>query len=91
MSNELWRKGALELAGLIARREVSSREVVEAHLARIDEREPEIHPRLLTAPRTVLWPHLGSASHDTRVRMATTATGAVAEILAGGTPANLVT
>jgi len=55
------------------------------------EREPEIHPRLLTAPRAVLWPHLGSASHATRLRMATTATGAVAEILRGGTPANLVT
>ena len=54
------------------------------------EREPEIHPRLLTAPRTVLWPHLGSASHETRVRMATTATSAVATILAGGTPTNLV-
>ncbi|MFM7225872.1 MAG: NAD(P)-dependent oxidoreductase, partial [Actinomycetota bacterium] len=54
------------------------------------EREPEIHPRLLTAPRTVLWPHLGSASHATRLRMATTATAAVTEILAGRTPANVV-
>ncbi|MEN9823139.1 MAG: hypothetical protein RLZ04_1565 [Actinomycetota bacterium] len=43
MSNELWRKGALELAGLIARREVSSREVVEAHLARIDEVNPRLN------------------------------------------------
>jgi len=40
MSNELWRRGALELAGMIARREVSSREVVQAHLARIDEVNP---------------------------------------------------
>ena len=54
------------------------------------EREPEIHPRLLSAPRTVLWPHLGSASQATRLRMATTATGAVAVILAGGTPDNVV-
>ena len=54
------------------------------------EREPEIHPRLLSAPRTVLWPHLGSASQATRLRMATTATGAVAVVLAGGTPGNVV-
>ena len=40
MSGELWRKSALELAGLIARKEVSSREVVQAHLARIDEVNP---------------------------------------------------
>jgi len=32
---ELWQLGALELAGKIATREVSSREVVEAHLARV--------------------------------------------------------
>ena len=36
MSEELWRRGAEELAGLIARREVSSREVVDAHLERIE-------------------------------------------------------
>ncbi len=29
------------------------------------EREPEVHPRLLSAPRTVLLPHIGSASHAT--------------------------
>ena len=40
MSNELWRKGALELAGMIARKEVSSRDVVAAHLASIDEVNP---------------------------------------------------
>ena len=30
------------------------------------EREPEVHPRLLDAPRTVLLPHIGSASQATR-------------------------
>jgi glyoxylate reductase len=55
------------------------------------EREPEIHPRLLTAPRTVLLPHIGSASQATRTRMATMATAAVATVLAGGTPPNAVT
>ncbi|MEI7546878.1 MAG: amidase family protein, partial [Actinomycetota bacterium] len=43
MSNELWRKGALELAGMILRREVSSREVVAAHLARVDEVNPRLN------------------------------------------------
>ena len=36
MSEELWRRGAGELAELIASREVSSREVVDAHLERIE-------------------------------------------------------
>jgi len=37
MSNELWRKSAGELALLIRQGDVSSREVVEAHLGRIDQ------------------------------------------------------
>lgn len=54
------------------------------------EREPEVHPRLLAAPRTVLLPHVGSASFATRTRMARLAcTGAVA-VLAGERPPNLV-
>ena len=36
MSQALWRRGAGELAELIATREVSSREVVDAHLERIE-------------------------------------------------------
>lgn len=43
MSDELWRKDALELAGLICRKEVSSREVVAAHLARIEEVNPYLN------------------------------------------------
>jgi glyoxylate reductase len=54
------------------------------------EREPAIHPRLLDAPRTVLLPHVGSASVATRTRMARLATEAVATVLAGGTPPNVV-
>ena len=37
MGEELWRRSALELAAAIRGKEVSSAEVVEAHLARIDE------------------------------------------------------
>jgi len=54
------------------------------------EREPEIHPRLLSAPRAVLLPHIGSASRATRTRMATMATEAVAAVLAGSVPPNIV-
>jgi glyoxylate reductase len=54
------------------------------------EREPDIHPRLLSAPRTVLLPHIGSASQTTRTRMATMAASAVATVLAGATPPNVV-
>ena len=54
------------------------------------EREPLIEPRLLNAPRTVLLPHIGSASHATRTRMATMATSAVATVLDGGVPPNVI-
>ncbi|MCU1360546.1 MAG: putative amidase [Ilumatobacteraceae bacterium] len=43
MGNELWSKGALELAEMIADRQVSSVEVVEAHLARIDAVNPALN------------------------------------------------
>jgi lactate dehydrogenase-like 2-hydroxyacid dehydrogenase len=55
------------------------------------EREPAIEPRLLSAPRTVLLPHIGSASEATRFNMAATATAEVANVLAGRSPTNVVT
>jgi len=36
MTEELWRRGAVELAGMIAEGSVSAREVVDAHLERIE-------------------------------------------------------
>jgi len=54
------------------------------------ENEPSVHPRLLAAPRTVLLPHVGSATVATRTAMARMATSAVAEVLAGGRPQNTV-
>ena len=54
------------------------------------EEEPKVHPELLNAPRTVLLPHIGSASTATRTRMATMATSAVATVLSGGVPPNVV-
>src|SRR5207244_13069443 len=54
------------------------------------EREPDVHPRLLTAPRTVLLPHIGSASQATRTRMARLACESALAVLAGQNPPNLV-
>lgn len=54
------------------------------------EREPEVHPGLLAAPRAVLFPHIGSATVATRTRMAQVAAASVAAVLAGERPANLV-
>lgn len=48
--------------------------------------EPAIHPRLLAAPRTVLLPHIGSATRDTRRAMAALALANVQEVLAGRAP-----
>jgi glyoxylate reductase len=54
------------------------------------EREPEVHPRLLAAPHTVLLPHIGSASEATRRRMAHLASEGAVAVLAGERPPNLV-
>ncbi len=43
MGSELCRLGALDLAELIRARQVTSKEVVEAHLARIDEVNPQLN------------------------------------------------
>src|SRR2546426_11286187 len=48
--------------------------------------EPRIHPRLLAAPRTVLLPHIGSATRETRRRMAGVALANVQAVLKGEPP-----
>jgi glyoxylate reductase len=48
--------------------------------------EPRIHPRLLAAPRTVLLPHIGSATHETRRKMAGVALANVHAVLRGEPP-----
>ena len=52
------------------------------------EREPAVHPRLLAAPRTVLLPHIGSATVATRTAMALLACASVRAVLAGDAPPN---
>jgi len=48
--------------------------------------EPRIHPRLLAAPRTVLLPHIGSATEETRRKMAAIAIENVQAVLNGKPP-----
>jgi len=52
--------------------------------------EPALNPRLLTAPRTTLLPHIGSATIATRTRMGRLACQGVADVLAGQAPPNVV-
>lgn len=54
------------------------------------EAEPAVHPRLLAAPRTVLLPHIGSASVATRTAMARLAADSARRVLAGEVPGNTV-
>ncbi|HEX4864052.1 MAG TPA: D-glycerate dehydrogenase [Acidimicrobiales bacterium] len=55
------------------------------------ESEPAVHPRLLSAPRTVLLPHVGSASVATRTAMGRLASRSVVDVLSGRLPSTLVT
>lgn len=54
------------------------------------EDEPHVHPRLLDAPRTVLLPHIGSATRNTRTAMGRLACRQVADVLEGRPPAHPV-
>jgi glyoxylate reductase len=48
--------------------------------------EPQVHPRLRAAPRTVLLPHIGSATQQTRRQMAAIAVANVQAVLKGDPP-----
>jgi glyoxylate reductase len=50
------------------------------------ENEPEIHPELLGLQNVVLSPHIGSASRETRIRMASLAVENCLAVLEGRTP-----
>ena len=52
--SELWRKGAVELAAMIRDREVSSREVVQAHLDRIEAVNPALNAIVRLLPEQAL-------------------------------------
>jgi glyoxylate reductase len=54
------------------------------------EREPEIEERLLSLENIVLLPHIGSATYETRLKMATMAAKNLVQGLSGQKPDNLV-
>jgi glyoxylate reductase len=54
------------------------------------EEEPKVHPKLLGLENVVLAPHIGSASFETRDRMAVTAGEDLRAVLRGEQPKNLV-
>ena len=54
------------------------------------EREPEIHPKLLTCENALLVPHIASATAATRRRMCVMAAENVLAGLAGERPPNIV-
>ena len=54
------------------------------------EQEPRLHPNLAGLANVVLAPHIGSATGETRVRMATLAVRNLLAMLAGERPANVV-
>lgn len=47
------------------------------------EREPEVHPALLTAPNCTLLPHIASATHETREAIGMLAVDAIRKVLEG--------
>jgi glyoxylate reductase len=53
--------------------------------------EPKVNPRLLAAPRTVLLPHIGSSTTETRTGIAQLAAQGICDVLAGRTPPNVIT
>ncbi len=54
------------------------------------EREPEVHPALIAMDNVVLLPHIGSATAETRLRMALLATTNLLAAINGLRPPNLV-
>jgi glyoxylate reductase len=54
------------------------------------EDEPRINPELLKLDNVVLTPHIGSASVETRTKMAIVAAENMLDALRGKTPTNLV-
>jgi glyoxylate reductase len=54
------------------------------------EREPAIEERLLSLDNVVLLPHIGSATFETRIRMASMAAKNLIQGLSGRTPDNLI-
>lgn len=55
------------------------------------EREPEVEPELLSLPNVVLAPHIASATHETRRKMAELAASNILDALSGRRPRTALT
>jgi len=64
---------------------LSSKHLLGAGLD-VYQREPQIHPGLVSLPNVVLLPHLGSATHETRLAMARLACEEIARFARGEPP-----
>ncbi|MGZ6988256.1 MAG: 2-hydroxyacid dehydrogenase, partial [Thermoanaerobaculia bacterium] len=64
---------------------LSSKRLLGAGLD-VYEREPQIHPGLISLPNVVLLPHLGSATFETRLAMARLACEEIARFARGEPP-----
>jgi glyoxylate reductase len=54
------------------------------------ENEPRVHPQLLGLPNVVLLPHLGSATHETRIKMGMMVVENISAVLGGKDAPNRV-
>jgi glyoxylate reductase len=81
-------RGPLVDSGALARA-VADGEIGAAGLD-VYEDEPAVPPELLDAPRCVLLPHIGSATHTARDGMAALAARNALAVLAGEEPPNRV-
>jgi glyoxylate reductase len=68
---------------------LSSRKIAGAGLD-VFEGEPRVNPKLVALENVVMAPHIGSATGETRLRMATLAVKNLLAMLAGERPANVV-
>jgi lactate dehydrogenase-like 2-hydroxyacid dehydrogenase len=68
---------------------LKSRQIAGAALD-VFEREPNVHPTLLSLPNVVLAPHIGSATAETRAAMARFAAQNLLDLLDGRRPATLL-
>jgi glyoxylate reductase len=60
-------------------------ETIRAAGIDVFEHEPEVHPKLLSAPHCILEPHIVSATYHTRKAMGMLAADAISKILQGAT------
>jgi len=58
-------------------------EIIAGAALDVFEKEPKVHPKLLSAPNTLLLPHIASATHKTRKAIGMLAANAIRDVLKG--------